>query len=140
MKITMQAKRVTTEYSQILEVEVQSNDNEDAQFVVEAMSDQGMLTFTTKSVYEETDYSDNYDSELEDEDIDSPTRQVVPVVAIYLKDRAESIKAMGKLWSISIDEWDTFTDEEIASKYKRFLQSQSFLKNPDDKTVFVIVR
>lgn len=140
MKVKMQAKRVTSEYSQILEVEVPSNYNDEAQFLVEAMSQQGMLNFTESESYEETDYSDNYEYELEDFSEDHPSKQVMVVAPVYVSDRMGSIAAMGRLWSISIDEWSTYTDEEIAAKYKRFLKSQSYLKNPDDKTVFVIVK
>lgn len=140
MKIKMQARRMTVEYSQIVEVEVTSNYNDEAQFVVEAMSQQGMLTFTEAETSEETDYSDNYEYELEDFAEDFPSKQLTGVVPIYVSDRVGSIAAMGRLWSISIDEWNTYTDEEIAAKYKRFHQSQAFLNNPDDKTVFVIVK
>ena len=139
MKIKMQVMRVTTEYSQILEIEVPSNDDYEAQFIVESMSRQDLLKFETVEYYEETDYSDNYLIDLEYKSSESLTMQITSVVPIHINQRKENISAMDESMSMSHEEWTNLSELEIANIYMNFRTSKAFINNPKDTTIFVVV-
>ena len=135
----MQVMKVTTEYSQILEIEVPSNDDYEAQSIVESMSRQDLLKFETVEYYEETDYSDNYLIDLEYKSSESLTMQITSVVPIHINQRKENISAMDESMSMSHEEWTNLSELEIANIYMNFRTSKAFINNPKDTTIFVVV-
>ena len=139
MKIKMQVQRITVEYSQVLEVDVPSNDDLEAQFVVEEMLNQGLVKFSTRELTQEVDHADYYLPDLEGSD-DEHFSEVVQVIQLFKSKRVEYIKAMGTLWSMSIEDWKAQSDEEVCQLYIGFCRNQDLCSDgPRAKKQFMIV-